>query len=181
MSLWKSSNPQLSLSTFFLRVHILSYPLTPTMRLEAIRSIIPISCRRYPKSVWNVFLLQLLYRSEDSVWATSANCRMKREMVHQMSSDILGYMSHHRSRCSWENMTMWSQIAPWSENIPPKGVSFSDLICIFAMSIVEFSCLFCNTKISEFFDMAKSWAARLRHYILSLSRQPIPSQAHCYV
>jgi len=47
------------------------------------------------------------------------------------------------------------------EKIPPKGVSFSDLICIFAMSIVEFSCLFCNTKISEFFDMAKSWAARL--------------------
>ena len=47
------------------------------------------------------------------------------------------------------------------ENIPPKGVSFSDLICIFAMSIVEFSCLFCNTKISEFFDMAKPWAARL--------------------
>ena len=29
------------------------------------------------------------------------------------------------------------------------------------MSIVEFSCLFCNTKISEFFDMAKPWAARL--------------------
>ena len=25
----------------------------PTMRLEAIRSIIPISCRRYPKSIWN--------------------------------------------------------------------------------------------------------------------------------
>ena len=37
----------------------LKYPLLPTispcptMRLEAIRSIIPISCRRYPKSVWN--------------------------------------------------------------------------------------------------------------------------------
>ena len=44
------------------------------------------------------------------------------------------------------------------ENIPLKGVSFSDLICIFAMSIVGFSCLFCNTKISEFFDMEKSWA-----------------------
>ncbi len=44
------------------------------------------------------------------------------------------------------------------ENIPPKGVSFSDLICIFAMSIVEFFCLFCNTKISKFFDMTKSWA-----------------------
>ena len=29
------------------------------------------------------------------------------------------------------------------------------------MSIVEFSCLFCNTKISEFFDITKSWAARL--------------------
>ena len=25
-------------------------------------------------------------------------------------------------------------------------------------STVEFSCLFCNTKISEFFDMTKSWA-----------------------
>ena len=25
----------------------------PTMLLETIRSIIPISCRRYPKSVWN--------------------------------------------------------------------------------------------------------------------------------
>jgi len=56
---------------------------------------------------------------------------------------------------------MWNQIAPRPENIPPKGVSFSGLICIFAMSIVEFSCLFCNTKISEIFDMAKSWAARL--------------------
>ena len=42
------------------------------------------------------------------------------------------------------------------ENIPPKGVSFSDLICTFTMSIVGFSCLFCITKISEFFDMAKS-------------------------
>ena len=33
----------------------------------------------------------------------------------------------------------------------------------FAISIVELSCLclFCNTKISEFFDMTKSWAARL--------------------
>ena len=29
------------------------------------------------------------------------------------------------------------------------------------MSIVEFSCLFCNTKISEFFDMTKPWTARL--------------------
>ena len=41
------------------------------------------------------------------------------------------------------------------ENNPPKGVSFSDLICIFAMSIVGFSCFFCNTKISENSDMAK--------------------------
>ncbi len=41
------------------------------------------------------------------------------------------------------------------ENNPPKGVSLSDLIYIFAMSIVGFSC-FCNTKISENSDMAKS-------------------------
>lgn len=33
-------------------------------------------------------------------------------------------------------------------------MSFSDLICIFAMAIVEFSCLFYNTKITDFFDMA---------------------------
>ncbi|MDU2330185.1 MAG: hypothetical protein E7D78_09655 [Prevotella bivia] len=42
------------------------------------------------------------------------------------------------------------------ENNPPKGVSLSDLICIFAMSIVGFSCFFCNTKISENSDIAKS-------------------------
>ena len=48
----------------------------------------------------NVFLRQLLYRSEDSIRATSAKCRMKREVVHQMSSDILEYMNRHRSRYS---------------------------------------------------------------------------------
>ena len=42
------------------------------------------------------------------------------------------------------------------ENNPPKGVRLSDLICIVTMSIVRFSCFFCNTKISENFDMAKS-------------------------
>ena len=47
------------------------------------------------------------------------------------------------------------------EKIPPKGVSFSDLICIFAISIVGFSCLFCNTKISEFFDMAYSFTFKI--------------------
>ncbi len=35
------------------------------------------------------------------------------------------------------------------ENNPQKGASLSDLICIFAMSIVGFSCFFCNTKISK--------------------------------
>ena len=29
------------------------------------------------------------------------------------------------------------------------------------MSYQSFACLFCNTKISELFDMAKFWAARL--------------------
>ena len=56
------------------------------------------------------------------------------------------------------------------ENIPPKGVSFSDLICIFAMSYQSFACLFCNTKISEFFDMTKSWAARLCSLACSSNR-----------
>ena len=42
----------------------LKHPLLPTtspnpaMRLETIRSIIPISCRRYPKSVWNTILMR---------------------------------------------------------------------------------------------------------------------------
>ena len=41
---------------------------------------------------------------------------------------------------------------------PPKGVSFSDFICTFAMSCYDLR-LFsnCNTKISEKSDMAKSW------------------------
>ena len=47
------------------------------------------------------------------------------------------------------------------ENIPPKGVSFSDLICIFAMPDEVLFDYFCNTKLSESSDMAKSWAARL--------------------
>ena len=32
------------------------------------------------------------------------------------------------------------------ENISPKGVSFSDLICIFAMSYQSFACLFLQHK-----------------------------------
>ena len=46
-------------------------------------------------------------------------------------------LNHGSSRLQ---MTLWSQIAPCPENIPPKGMCFSDLICIFAMSIVGFSC-----------------------------------------
>ena len=43
--------------------------------------------------------------------------------------------------------------------VPPKGVSFSDFICTFAMPCYDFR-LFsnCNTKISEKSDTAKSWA-----------------------
>ena len=33
------------------------------------------------------------------------------------------------------------------ENNPPKGVSLSDLICIFAMSIVGFSCFFATLRL----------------------------------
>ena len=153
------------------------------MRLEAIRSIIPISCRRYPKSVWNVFFRQLLYRSEDRVRATSTKCRMKREMVHQMSSDILGYMSHHRSKYSWENgwfrctdnrtiytldwgssrlqMTMWSQIAPWLKIFLQKEWVSQILLLSLPCHIRFLLVWFCNTKISENSDMTKSWAARL--------------------
>ena len=47
------------------------------------------------------------------------------------------------------------------ENIPPKGVSFSDFICILAMPDEVLFDYFCNTKLSESSDMAKSWAARL--------------------
>ena len=45
--------------------------------------------------------------------------------------------------------------------IPPKGVSFSDFICTFAMSFGDLLYLFCSTKVGEKTDMAKSWAARL--------------------
>ena len=51
------------------------------------------------------------------------------------------------------------------ENIPPKRVGFSDLICIFAMTIVGISYLFCKTKTSEFFNTAKSWAFFVDHVL----------------
>ena len=44
------------------------------------------------------------------------------------------------------------------EKNPPKGVSFSDFICTFAMSYYDLRFFSnCNTKISEKSDMAKSW------------------------
>ena len=69
--------------------------------------------------------------------------------------------SNRRFSLSHMSRAKFTKALPWRENvsgvkncsmtrnIPPKGVRFSDLICIFAMSIVRFSCLFCNTKISE--------------------------------
>ena len=44
--------------------------------------------------------------------------------------------------------------------ISPKGVSFSDLICIFAMPDEVLFDYYSNTKLSESSDMAKSWDAR---------------------
>ena len=46
-------------------------------------------------------------------------------------------------------------------NMPPKDVSSSDFICIFAMPDEVLFDYFCNTKLSESSDMAKSRAARL--------------------
>ena len=54
----------------------------------------------------------------------------------------------HMSRAKFTKVLPWQENvsgvkkAPRPENIPPKGVSSSDIICIFAMSIVGFSCLF---------------------------------------
>ena len=42
-------------------------------------------------------------------------------------------------------------------NIPPKGVSFSDFIRIFAMSFRIMLVFKCGTKISEISDIAKYW------------------------
>ena len=41
-------------------------------------------------------------------------------------------------------------------NIPPKDVSFSDFICTFTMLDEVLFDYFCNTKLSESFDMTKS-------------------------
>jgi len=46
-------------------------------------------------------------------------------------------------------------------NIPPKDVSFSDFICTFTMLDEVLFDYFCNTKLSESFDMTKSFAAWL--------------------
>ena len=74
--IYSTSNPQLSLSTSLLHLHILSllnlqinwgwnthfclqHPY-PTMWLEAIYNIIPISCRHYPKSVWKTICVSII-------------------------------------------------------------------------------------------------------------------------
>lgn len=55
----------------------------------------------------------------------------------------------------WDNiLSNFSMIG----NIPPKDVSFSDFICIFAMPDEDLFDFYCNTKLSESYDMAKSWA-----------------------
>ena len=59
----------------------------------------------------------------------------------------------------WSHLCFLSQLAYNSE-----------ILSKFAISIVGFSCLFCNTKISEFFDMTKSWAARLCSLACSSNR-----------
>ena len=43
-------------------------------------------------------------------------------------------------------------------NIPPKDVSFSDFICIFAMPDEVLFDDYINTKLSESSDMATFWA-----------------------
>ena len=48
------------------------------------------------------------------------------------------------------------KIALSHENIPPKGVIFSDFICTFAMPLKFLLVLRCATKLSEIFDMTKS-------------------------
>ena len=45
------------------------------------------------------------------------------------------------------------KIALSHENIPPKGVIFSDFICTFAMPLKFLLVLKCTTKLSEIFDM----------------------------
>ena len=42
-------------------------------------------------------------------------------------------------------------------NIPPKDVSFSDFICIFAMPDEVLFDYYSNTKLSESSDIAKFW------------------------
>ena len=44
------------------------------------------------------------------------------------------------------------------EKNPPKGVSYSDFICIFAMSFRVLFVFKSNTKISKISNMTKSWA-----------------------
>ena len=51
-------------------------------------------------------------------------------------------------------ITKWSPNCAMTQNVPPKGVSFSDLICIFAMSYQSFACLFLiTTKLLKISDM----------------------------
>ena len=68
----------------------------------------------------------------------------------------------------WTVSVSVSGFAPRPRKKSSKKSGFSDFICNFAMSIVGFFVSFCNTKISEYFDMARPWAAFVAQDIKSI-------------
>ena len=141
--------------------------------------------QRFSAALWTIGNWGAVYSACLPCWSCrSCQCRMKREMAHQLWRYVFHAWAateinaHQRTDYLAELIsddTAASLTQCWVDNGWKHGVKFlhdwknSSKRCeflrfnlYFCHVILEF-CLFsfCNTKISEFFDMAKSWAARL--------------------
>ena len=137
--------------------------------------------------VGNVILGQFLYGSENRVGTACAKCRMKREVIHQMSGDILyawaatEINAHKRTDdfavlitiqpashtegwvdYRWEIgvklLHYWKKLLHyWKKILQKERVSQILLLFLSCLSGL-IHILICNSKICEKSDMAKSWA-----------------------
>ena len=82
---------------------------------------------------------------------------MALRMVSELNVRRVGYPNHLQCQSNVESIISNKRASKCSmiENMLPKGGSFSDFMCTFAMSVKKVL-IFCNTKLSEFSGMTKS-------------------------
>ena len=83
---------------------------------------------------------------------------MALRMVSELNVRRVGYPNHLQRRPNMKSIISDKRASKCSmiENMPPKGVNFSDFMCSFAISVKKILIFFCDTKLSDSSDMAKS-------------------------